>query len=169
MPRVSAKQNKNPYQLTREELGLTREGAEELLGWISKERIERIENERSVPEPDEVVRMSEAYKNPDLCTYYCSNQCAIGRLCVNEVKSRELAKIVLEMLASLNSMNKNKERLIEITADGEIGDDEIKDFIYIRRELERISSTVEALRLWSERMLASGEINAEKYKELCEK
>lgn len=169
MPKVSAKQNKNAYQLTREGLGLTRERASEVLEWISKERIERIENEKSVPEPDEVLRMAEAYRNPALCNYYCANQCSIGNRCVPEIKTVELAKIVLEMLASLNSMNKSKDRLIEITADGEIGDDEIKDFIYIQGELERISATVDALRLWSEQMLASGAINADKYRALKSK
>lgn len=169
MPKVSAKKNKNAYQLTREGLGLTRERASEVLEWISKERIERIENEKCVPEPDEVLRMAEAYRNPALCNYYCANQCSIGNRCVPEIKTVELAKIVLEMLASLNSMNKSKDRLIEITADGEIGDDEIKDFIYIQGELERISATVDALRLWSEQMLASGAINADKYRELKSK
>ena len=54
-------------------------------------------------------------------------------------------------------------RLIEITADGVISDDELEDFIRIREELERISIAVETLQLWSERMLATGAINAEQY------
>ena len=62
-------------------------------------------------------------------------------------------------------MNKKKERLIEITADGEISGDEIEDFIYIQEELERVSLTVDTLRLWSERMLAQGIIDAKKYQE----
>ncbi len=74
---------------------------------------------------------------------------------------KELSSIVLEMLASLNSVSKSKDRLIEIAADGVISDDEIDDFIYIQNELERISITVETLQLWSEKMLATGKINAE--------
>ena len=68
------------------------------------------------------------------------------------------------MLASLNSVNKRKDRLIEITADGKIDHDEIDDFIFIQEELERISITVETLQLWSEKMLANGVIDAEAYK-----
>ena len=68
---------------------------------------------------------------------------------------KELSSIVLEMLASLNSVSKSKDRLIEIAADGVISDDEIDDFIYIQNELERISITVETLQLWSEKMLTS--------------
>ena len=67
------------------------------------------------------------------------------------------------MFASLNSVNKRNERLIEITADGVISNDEIDDFIYIQEELERISITVETLQLWAEKMLANGIIDAEAY------
>ncbi|NLV49103.1 MAG: XRE family transcriptional regulator [Clostridiales bacterium] len=164
MARVSTKENKNIYQLTRESLQLTRESAGELLEIISPERIEKIENERSLPHPDEVLIMAEKYKQPGLCNYYCANQCPIGQQYVPEVKINELAHIVLEMLASLNSISKRKDRLIEITADGKISGDELKDFIYIQEELERISIAVEALQLWSERMLATGSIDAEQYK-----
>ena len=47
-----------------------------------------------------------------------------------------------------------------------IDDDEIKDFVFIQQELERISITVETLQLWVERMLADGKINLEKYNEI---
>lgn len=163
MGRVSTKENKNIYQTTREALHLTRETAGELLETIPPERIEKIENERSLPHPDEVLTMADKYKQPGLCNYYCANQCPIGQEYVPEVKIKDLSQIVLEMLASLNSMNRRKERLIEITADGVISDDELEDFIHIREELERISIAVETLQLWSERMLATGAINAEQY------
>ena len=74
MARVSTKENKNIYQLTREGLKLTRDAASELLESIPPERIEKIENERSLPHPDEVLTMADKYKKPDLCNYYCSNQ-----------------------------------------------------------------------------------------------
>ena len=47
MGRVSSKINKTIYQKKREELGLTREKAGELLDSISPERIEKIENENA--------------------------------------------------------------------------------------------------------------------------
>lgn len=163
MARVSTKENKNIYQLTREGLKLTRETASELLETIPPERIEKIENERSLPHPDEVLTMTEKYKCPNLCNYYCANQCPIGREYVPEVKIKDLSQIVLEMLASLNAMNKRKDRLIEITADGKISDDELEDFLYIQEELERISITVETLQLWAEKMLATGVIDEARY------
>ncbi len=163
MGRVSVKENKNIYQLRREELGLSREKASELLETMPPERIEKIESEKSLPHPDEVLLMSEAYKLPNLCNHYCANECPIGKQYVPEIKIKDLSQIVLEMLASLNSMNKKQERLIEITADGRIEGDEIKDFIHIQEELEKISITVETLQLWSEQMLANGAIDIEAY------
>lgn len=163
MARASTKENKNIYHKTREALQLTREVASELLESISPERIEKIENERSLPHPDEVLIMAEKYRHPSLCNYYCANQCPIGQQYVPEIKIKDLSQIVLEMLASLNSMNKQRERFIEITVDGKITGDEIEDFIYIQEELERISIAVETLQLWAERMLATGVIDAEQY------
>lgn len=165
MARVSTKENKNIYHKTREALQLTREAAADLLESLPPERIEKIENERSLPHPDEVLIMADKYKQPSLCNYYCANQCPIGQLYVPEIKVKDLSQIVLEMLASLNSMNKQRERLIEITVDGKISGDELEDFIYIQEELERISIAVETLQLWSERMMATGAIDVEKYKE----
>ena len=49
MGRASVKENKNRYQLAREELGLSREKASDLLGTIPAERIEKIEVTQSIP------------------------------------------------------------------------------------------------------------------------
>lgn len=164
MARVSTKENKNMYQITREGLKLTREAAGELLETISPERIEKIENERTMPHPEEVLIMAQKYKLPRLCNYYCANQCPIGQRYVPEIKVKDLSQIVLEMLASLNSLQKEKDRLIEITVDGKISGDELQDFISIQEQLEKISVAVETLQLWSERMIATGAIDPEQYR-----
>lgn len=169
MGRVSTKDKKTKYQLAREARQLTREKASEEMQCLSPERIERIENEKTLPHPDEVLLMSENYKDSTLCNYYCSTQCPIGQQYVPHIQVKDLSQIVLEMLASLNSVQRQTERFIEITADGEIADDELKDFVKIQKELERISITVETLQLWAEQMLADGRINMEKYHALMGK
>ena len=163
MARVSTKENKNIYQITREGLKLTREAASELLETISPERIEKIESERSMPHPDEVLLMSDQYKQPSLCNYYCANQCPIGQQYVPEIKVKDLSQIVLETIASLNAMQTKKNWLIEITVDGQITGDELADFVYIQEELEKISVAVETLQLWCERMLDTGAIDRAQY------
>ncbi len=169
MARASTKENKNIYFRHREQLGLTREEASEVLEGLTADRIEKIENERSLPHPDEVLLMSEGYKAPQLCNYYCANQCPIGQQYVPEIHVKDLSRIVLEMLAALNKAQKQKERLIEITVDGEIDNDEIEDFVEIQKTLERISITVETLQFWSEQMLASGAIDREEYERCMSK
>jgi len=161
--RKSTKENKTVYQIRREELGLSREKASELLETIPPERIERIETGKFTAYPDEILVMAEKYQDPGLCNHYCANECAIGKQYVPEVKMQDLSQIVLGMLASLNTVKKQQERLIEITADGIIEADEVGDFIRIQDELEKISITVEALQLWAEQKLASGEIDIEAY------
>ncbi len=168
MPRVSTRENKNAYFRKREELKLTREQASELLESIPPERIEKIENERVEPHPDEIMIMADKYKSPELCNYYCSQQCPIGQRYVPEIRMQDLSQIVLNTVDSLNTVQDKQKRFINITADGVIDDAEVDDFVDIQLELEKISVAVEALQLWSEQMLAKGRINVEKY-EACKK
>ena len=158
------------YKETRKKHDLTRDDvcdkASLMNNPIQPERLERIENGKFPITPDEVMLLAEIYGEPTLCNHYCSKECPIGEKYVPEVKVKDLAQIVLEMLSSLNSMKKSQERLIEITADGMIDDEEIKDFVYIQKELERISITVETLQLWVEQMLADKKINIEKYNQI---
>lgn len=158
-----AKENDNIYFLTRKNLGLTREKAVELFDTISVDRLERIENEKAIPNPSEVKEMAKKYKAIQLCNYYCTHQCEIGQEFIEEIKMKDLSQIVLETLASLNSISDKRNRLIEITVDGKITGDEIRDFIKIKKELEKISATVDSLKLWTEQTLSDGLINQEEY------
>ena len=159
MGRKSTKENKNIYQTSREEVGLTREAAAEQLEFISSDRIEKIENEKSLPHPDEILAMADCYKNPTLCNYYCSHECPIGQEYVPEVKLKDLSQITLEMLASLNSLEKEKTRLIEITVDGVISEDEKEDFERIQDQLAQIAMAVDSLQLWVQKAVVDGKIN----------
>lgn len=160
MGRASIKPNKNLFQVTREDLGLSREKASELLGTITPDRLEKIENEKVNPYPEEILAMSQGYQKPILCNYYCSNVCPIGKIYVPEVKLKDLSRIVLEMIASMNRMSNKKDRLIEIAADGEISADELADFSEIHDELGNISMAIEALTLWNEQMKAYSSMSA---------
>ena len=86
--------------------------------------------------------MAQRYKKPSLCNAYCARACPIGQEYVPEIKPKELPAIVLEMLATLNTL---------------------ADFLRIQRELEQISRTVEALQLWAEKMMADGRIDRAAY------
>ena len=161
MGRKSTKENKNIYQTSREAAELTREGAAERLQFISSDRIEKIEYEKTLPHPEEVLAMAECYKNPALCNYFCSHECPIGIETVPEIHSKALSQITLEMLATLNKLTREKERLIEITVDGMLSIDEIPDFVIIRKELDKLAQAIASLNLWIDQMILDGKVEKE--------
>ena len=95
---------------------------------------------------------------------FCARDCPIGQKYVPEISMKELSQITLEILASLNAVEKKKDRLIEIVADGKIEEDEYPDFITIQDELEKISLSVETLQLWVEKTINENGIDPEKLK-----
>ena len=169
MGRQSTKENKTIYQIFREEAGLTRSEAQDLMTAVSDSKIEKFEYETQEPTPYDIVQMADAYKRPDLCNYYCSHKCEIGRRYVPEVEITDLSSIILETIASLNEINPLTARLVQIARDGKITDDEIKDFALISKKLDEISLAVDSLNLWidktaSERNINIALLNAEKDK-----
>ena len=148
MGRKSIKANKNIYFQSREEAGLTRAEASELMGCVSESRIDKIENDRTRVQPEDVTAMAKAYKRPNLCNYYCTHECSIGKDTVTELRPSNLSELSLSIFNSLNALNKQKERLMEIAEDGVVSDDEMSDFLSIQKNLDKISTTVETLKLW---------------------
>lgn len=163
MGKKSSIENKNIYLKCREECDLTRAQASELMKTVSESRIEKIESEKIIAAPEDIVAMAEAYKQPKLCNYYCSNECAIGKTNVPEVTLSNLSEITLGIVASLNSLNYEKERLIAIAVDGKISEEEMPDFLKIQTQLNNLSLTVEALKLWVNSTIASGNIDKKTY------
>lgn len=159
MGRASTKADKSIYQVTRENLGLTREKASELIGYISPDKIEKIENGKVNVQPEDVLALAKAYKSPELCNHYCSHECPIGQTTVHELKFKDLTQIAVETLNALNKMNREKDRLLEIVEDGRVTPDEYEDFIAIKKTLDKISISVETLHLWVDKAIAEGNID----------
>ena len=165
MGKKSVKENKTRYQEKREECKFSREAAAEVTH-LSSDRIEKIELRGATPYPDEVVSMAKAYREPALCNYYCTHECAIGKKFVPEIVLQDLPRTVLEMAVALNKIQNSQMRLMEISVDNAIGDDQIRDFIAIREELAKVSLLAETIRFWTEEMLAEGRINRELYEQI---
>lgn len=154
MGRKSTKENKSIWQTTREDLGLTREKAGELVPGFSPERIEKIENGRTQIQPEDVILLAEHYRAPSLLNYYCCNECPIGETQVIRAESKELTQIAVETLNAVNQMDRIKNRLLEIAEDGQARKDEYEDFMKIKSVLDRIAQSVSNLRLWMDEQIA---------------
>ena len=158
MGRKSVKENKSIYQQIREELGLTREKAAELIPGFSPERLEKIENGRTQIQPGDVMLLAKYYKAPILCNDYCVNECPIGQVHALRPESKELGQIAVETLNALNRMNRSKERLLEIVEDGQVRSDEYQDFVEIKGVLDKIALSVANLQLWVNEQIAEGKL-----------
>lgn len=164
MGRRSTKENKTIWQITREELGLTREKAGELIPGFSPERIEKIENGRTQIQPEDALLLAEYYKAPALVNYYCCNECPIGESHAVRAESKELTQIAVETLNAVNQMSRIKDRLLEIAEDGKVCNDELEDFMKIKSVLDKLSQSVSNLQLWMDEQIAAeqfaGQANA---------
>ena len=148
MGRKSTKENKNILQLAREEVNIARERVEEKTS-ITAKVLSSLENDERTARPDEVIELAKLYQKPELCNHYCSEMCEIGKMYVPKVECvSDLPKITLGLISSLNSLAKFKDRFIEISADGEIDEDEQEDFVLFKSHLDELSLAIESLRLW---------------------
>jgi transcriptional regulator with XRE-family HTH domain len=135
--------NSSVYQTYRDKAGLTREAASEKMEYehnyiLDANRLYKIEKGKVTVNPDDVIALSKCYKAPELCNYYCSHECPIGQQYVPEVQLKELSQITLETVNALNNLEKQKNRLIEISVDGQITEDEFEDFESIQKNLRQI-------------------------------
>ena len=162
MGRRSTRENKNIYQQSRENMDLSREAAEEPLGFVSADRIEKIESGKSAPHPDEVLAMEKAYRNPELSNYYCTHECPIGMKYVEKAELKELPQLTVELLSALNAMEEEKNRLIDISVDGRVSEAERKQFDVILRKLAALDRTIRGMRIWIEDALYTGKLDEAK-------
>ena len=159
MGRRSVKENKNIYQLSREAAGLTREAAGEQMEFLSPERIEKIESEKTLAHPDEVMAMEACYRNPELCNYYCTHECPIGMKYVPEAQLKDFAQVAIELIAGISGLEKEKDRLAEIAIDGRVNDFERRDFDEILEKLNRIDRSIQGLKIWIEHAANTGKLD----------
>ncbi len=159
MGKRSVKENKNIYQTSREALELSREAASELLEFMSPERIEKIESEKALPHPDEVLAMEQGYKNPELCNYYCTHECPIGMKYVPEASLKDFPQVALEILNGINQLSAEKDRLISIAVDGRVNDFERRDFDEILEKLNTIDRSIQGLKIWVEHAKNAGKMD----------
>ena len=159
MGRRSVKENKNVYQQSRENMGLSREAAGELLMFVSADRIEKIESGKSAPHPDEVLQMEQGYKDPKLSNYYCTHESPIGMKYVQKAELKELPQLTVELLSALHAMDAEQNRLIDISVDGRVNDFERKQFDIILEKLAALDRSIRGMRIWIEHALYTGKLD----------
>ena len=155
----------NLYRERRKALNWSLEEAAEQL-FISDDKLQRIETGKQSPSAEDIMHMSEVYKAPELCNYYCHNQCDIGKENVPEIPVEELPNVTLQLLDSLNTASDIEKMLIKITADNEISDDELEALVNIELNLEQLATAINALKLCIKRKSRNDGLNSQLYSEI---
>lgn len=136
----------------------SRESAAELIG-VSASSLADYElgNTKVVP-VDKVVLMADLYNAPQLKTQYCKNQCPIGidYPVATEVKNIEGIALRLIKAFNPNKLHEIQDKLIEITEDGEISEDEEPDLIAILDCLDRLIEVASEMKLVGRKILDDG-------------
>lgn len=152
MSNIAAKTSANVFYRARYEASThneqlsSREGAADIMS-IDRGRLYRIESGIANPYPEEVHLMSDLYNAPELENYYCTNMCPLG--CnIPKVDLEELDRISLKALSTFRKVEKTRELLLDITADGVISEDEKADMQTIVSNLEELEQIAQSMKLW---------------------
>ncbi len=131
------------------------ESAAEELAVISRERMYMIEQEdprkrTADPTPYEVTEMAKLYGAPELCDYYCSHLCAIGKG-RSPLMHNDLGEISARLMSAMHFLEKVSDNIHEILADSKVTDDEKAQFVQIVRTLRELSYSADSLELWAKK------------------
>lgn len=129
----------------------SRERAAEELG-IERTRLARIELGSLTPYPEEVLLMADMYKTPEIKNYYCREICPLG--CnLPKVELDNLDRITVRALATFRNIEVQKEKLLDIAADGIISESERPDFEKVIKAMDELATVAFNLRAWAEKNL----------------
>lgn len=137
----------------------SREGAAELLGVsVSSLADYELGNTKVIP-VDKIVLMADLYNAPELKAWYCSSECPIGRSF--PMPSSDLTTVertTLNLLRQLrqDDVEKVREQLIDITADGVISEDERVALADILAYLDNLIKAAGELRLIGQKAMNGG-------------
>ncbi len=98
---------------------------------------------------DLVIRMADLYQAPQLLNTYCLHECPIGANMMISDKVLPIERITVKLIKSLkvDQLDSVKDRLIDISEDGIIAEDEKKDLDDILAYLDTISRTISELKI----------------------
>ena len=162
MARSAPKSCTNKYYIARmntakfNERLYSREGASEETG-IERTRLARIETGSLIAYPEEILILADAYSSPELCNYYCSNHCAIGRVTTPEVNLKSVESSAINLFNVLKKSSGIGEELLAIAEDGIIDEFEtvrvgeiVKILEHIERESIRFKTLVKKMEMEGE-------------------
>ena len=125
------------------------ESAQDLV-YIERTKLLAIESNDKLPSPEDVVSMAKVYEAPELCNYFCTNQCPIGKDKPTLIYS-DLNEISVRLMSALHYLQKSSDTIYRVLEDGKINDGEQEDFMKIIETLKKLSYSADSLELWAKK------------------
>ena len=117
---------------------------------IDRTRLLNIEIGRILPRPEEVVAMAKAHHAPELCSYYCSQECQVGKFMdYPDIDELNLPEIATSLVTSMHLFGKATDTVCGILKDNEITENEMEEFKKVLGMLDELSDYCDALKLWA--------------------
>ena len=120
------------------------------LVYIERTKLLAIESGDKNPSPDDVVSMARAYDAPELCNYYCTNQCPIGGG-KPTLMYDDLSEIAVRLLSAMHFLSEMRDTIYRVFEDGKVNDYEVDDFKRIIETLKKLSYSADSLELWAKK------------------
>lgn len=117
---------------------------------IDRLRLLKIENGQKCPDPEDIMSMANNYNAPELCNYYCTNECPVGCNAQPFIYD-DLDKISVRLMSALHFLENANDRIYAILEDGKIAENEREDFNNILDTLNKISYSAGSLELWAKK------------------
>ena len=140
MPRQATKACGNRYYEARiraakyNENLLTRAGAAELLPGVTEDSLKKYELDITRPPNIVVALMADAYGEPELRSWYCSNECPLGRDC-REIPEMPAERALIRLQNSVHDMEQTVRQISRIMEDGRLTEEEREDVTELRSKL----------------------------------
>lgn len=143
------KPTENIYKIARIESGLRRDPAAEELN-IDVRTLDKYESLEGNPPDDVVYKMCVLYKNTHLAYQHIQKSPLAEFL--PELKNADLKSAALTVIGKMGSFDSMMIKIANITADGKITPDEIKEWSNLREQLKELATAIDTLIFAQEEM-----------------
>jgi len=113
---------------------LTRAGAVEYLPGVTEDSLKKYELDINRPPNVVVALMADAYSEPELRTWYCANECPLGKDC-REIPDMPPERVLIRLQNAKTEINSVASSLSSILDDGVVDETEVKQLPQLRDEL----------------------------------
>lgn len=133
---------------------LTRAGATEYLPGVTEDSLKKYELGINRPPNTVVALMADAYGEPELRSWYCANECPLGKDRITEISDMPPERTALRMQRQLAVMQDALEEFAGMVDDGVITPDELervpeikKKFIEARQKVDEMLAAIEKVEI----------------------